>query len=203
MKPDNDCYIDTLRRPSRLWTRTEVLTRPCPVPRVPGVYGWYFRSVPPGVPIHDCLQAQGAVLLYVGISPKPSPQNGAPPSQQHLAKRVRYHFRGNAAGSTLRLTLGCLLAEALSVELRRVGRKGVRQTFAAGESRLSDWMAENALVSWIPTQAPRAVEETLISKLSLPLNLQGNDRHPFYPVLRALRALHRNRAIQLPVVERS
>ncbi|WP_386143941.1 GIY-YIG nuclease family protein [Streptomyces yanii] len=38
-------------------------------------------------------------------------------STQNLRTRVRYHYRGNAAGSTLRLTLGCLLG----LELRRVG----------------------------------------------------------------------------------
>ncbi|WP_394816236.1 GIY-YIG nuclease family protein [Streptomyces mooreae] len=47
-------------------------------------------------------------------------------STQNLRKRVRYHYRGNAAGSTLRLTLGCLLG----LELRRVGsgkRNDLRQ----------------------------------------------------------------------------
>ncbi|MET9440781.1 GIY-YIG nuclease family protein [Streptomyces sp. NPDC006610] len=53
-------------------------------------------------------------------------------STQNLRKRVRYHYRGNAAGSTLRLTLGCLLG----LELRRVG-SGKRMTFGkAGEAIL-------------------------------------------------------------------
>jgi hypothetical protein len=59
-------------------------------------------------------------------------------------KRIRYHYSGNAAGSTLRLNLGCLLAERLGIQLRRVG-SGQRLTFAAGEARLSAWMADNAL----------------------------------------------------------
>lgn len=63
-------------------------------------------------------------------------------STQNLRKRVRYHYRGNAAGSTLRLTLGCLLG----MELRRVG-SGKRMTFGkAGETALSQWMAENTRV---------------------------------------------------------
>jgi hypothetical protein len=200
MTLENGFYIDELKRPARLWGRAQILTRPCPVPRVPGVYGWYFRDVPPGVPIDDCLHVQGASLLYVGISPKQSPRNGGPPSRQQLANRVRYHFRGNAAGSTLRFTLGCLLAEILRIELRRVG-SGDRQTFATGEYRLSDWMADNAFVCWIPTENPWIVEDMLISKLSLPLNLQGNEGHPFHRVLRALRSLHRSRATQLPIIK--
>ncbi|MER6923283.1 GIY-YIG nuclease family protein [Streptomyces spiralis] len=56
------------------------------------------------------------------------------------ARRGRYHYRGNAAGSTLRLTLGCLFG----LELRRVG-SGTRLTFGrVGEARLSQWMAANA-----------------------------------------------------------
>src|ERR1700722_7026268 len=54
---------------------------------------------------------------------------------------------GNAEGSTLRLTLGCLLAGELGLELRR-GGSGGRLTFCDGEARLSGWLAENALVTW-------------------------------------------------------
>ena len=39
----------------------------------------------------------------------------------HLRKRLRGHLRGNASGSTLRLTLGCLLADQLRLKLRPVG----------------------------------------------------------------------------------
>jgi hypothetical protein len=31
------------------------------------------------------------------------------------------HYAGNAEGSTLRKTLGCMLAEQLGIQLRRVG----------------------------------------------------------------------------------
>jgi hypothetical protein len=57
-------------------------------------------------------------------------------SQQTLRQRIRYHYTGNAAGSTLPLTLGCLLAERLGIQLRRMG-SGRRLTFAAGEGKLS------------------------------------------------------------------
>jgi hypothetical protein len=45
-------------------------------------------------------------LQYVGIAPRHMRPRV---SRQSLRTRIRYHFRGNAAGSTLRLTLGCLL----------------------------------------------------------------------------------------------
>lgn len=72
---------------------------------------------------------------------RPSPVPGRPGM---YGKRIRYHYSGNTAGSTLRLNLGCLLAERLGIQLRRVG-SGQRLTFAAGEARLSAWMADNAL----------------------------------------------------------
>ena len=68
-------------------------------------------------------------------------------------------MQGNAEGSTLRLTLGCLLAKTLEIELRRVG-SGKRRTFADSESALSAWMGENAFVCWIETSQPRSSRHT-------------------------------------------
>ncbi|MDA1082440.1 MAG: hypothetical protein O2973_12365 [Gemmatimonadetes bacterium] len=186
-----------LLHPSRLWSRHEVLQRPSPVPQEPGVYGWYFRDIPDGVPTDGCHRHAGMTLLYVGISPRRPPVNGAPPSRQQLRKRIRYHFRGNAEGSTLRLTLGCLLSTRLGIELRRVGG-GTRHTFASGEALLSDWMQDNAFVCWAPHPDPRTCEEELIRQLVLPLNLEGNS-HAFRPKLSALRSAARGRAGQLPI----
>jgi hypothetical protein len=59
-----------------------------------GVYGWHFEQPP-----HPDLDA--GRLLYVGIAPRYMANRT---STQNLRKRVRYHYRGNAAGSTLRLT---------------------------------------------------------------------------------------------------
>jgi hypothetical protein len=50
-------------QPSRLYTRNEVLARRCPVPARPGVYAWYFREVPPSVPVQGCHIHDGVPLL--------------------------------------------------------------------------------------------------------------------------------------------
>jgi len=71
-------------------------------------------------------------LLYKGISPKRPPANGRSPTSQALRDRIKYHYSGNAAGSTLRKTLGVLISEELGIELRRVG-SGKRITFGQGE----------------------------------------------------------------------
>ena len=188
-----------LLAPSRLWSRAEILIPDCPVPREPGVYAWYFRSIPSDVPTDYCLRSGDTTLLYVGISPKRPPTNGSPPSRQRLRNRIRYHLRGNAAGSTLRLTLGCLLAKELGIELRRVGSGG-RRTFASGEHRLSEWMDENAFVVWRPDPEPWELESQLIASLSLPLNLGENKQHPFHATLSSIRRKAKEHAERLPVV---
>jgi hypothetical protein len=178
---------DVLLRPTRLYVRTEVLARPTAVPAKPGVYAWYFRETPPGVPLDGCHLHQGLPLLYVGISPSRPPNSGKASSKQSLARRIRYHFAGNAAGSTLRLTLGCLLADKLGIRLTRVGSGG-RYTFTnPGEIRLDAWLEQNARVCWLEHSVPWEIEKRLFKVLSLPLNIDGNDHHPYVATLRACR----------------
>jgi hypothetical protein len=144
--------------------------------------------VPLGVQVDGCHRHHNNLpLLYVGISPSKPPTNGKSPSTQSLAKRIRYHFAGNAAGSTLRLTLGCLLADQLGIKLTRVGSGG-RYTFTnPGEIKLDTWMEKNALVCWVEHPRPWELEEELLGSLSLPLNLDGNEQHPYYAALRSCR----------------
>ena len=160
-------------------------------PRAPGVYGWYFRTAPPAVPCQGCVTRDGFTLLYVGISP------GRSVSAENLRSRIRYHFGGNAEGSTLRLTLGCLLEPVLPTVLRRVG-SGKRLTFGSAEGRLTERIAENARVCWLVTEKPRQLESVLIGTLVLPLNLDQN-KHGFCATLRRIRQDARSRARALPV----
>jgi hypothetical protein len=115
---------------------------------------------------------------------------------QSLYDRIRDHYTGNAAGSTLRLTLGCLLSE---VKLRRVG-SGKRFHFADDERKVSEWMACNAFVTWLETPEPWNVEAAMMRAVSLPLNLDQNRNHPFHAALSAMRREARQRARELPTV---
>jgi hypothetical protein len=112
---------------------------------VAGTYAWYFRQLPAAIDTTRCTSWAGLTLLDVGISPKAPPASGVGASRQNLRRRLRQHYAFNAHGSTLRLTFGCLLAEQPAIQLRRVG-SGTRLTFADGEARLSQWMADNAFV---------------------------------------------------------
>ncbi|MEU6544071.1 GIY-YIG nuclease family protein [Streptomyces sp. NPDC046859] len=137
------------------------------------------------------------IPLPRGVTPERirAAQTLSTPASAVASQRVRYHYRGNAAGSTLRLTLGCLLG----LELRRVG-SGKRMTFGkAGEATLTQWMADNARVCWIEQDEPWALESKLISRLDLPLNLDQNRHNAFHSRLKELRAQARQRARDLPV----
>jgi hypothetical protein len=160
---------------------------------------WYFDEVPPGVPIDGCHQAFGHTLLYVGIAPKETKGPGVKPSVRTLRHRMRDHFCGNAEGSTLRLTLGCLLSDTLNIRLRRVG-SGRRHTFTnSGEIDLDQWMADHARVAWAAVEEPWLVEKILLSTVALPLNLQGNS-HAFIYTLKDVRRAAKQAAQDLPVV---
>jgi GIY-YIG catalytic domain len=174
---------------AQLYTWSDLHANPQLPPRTPGVYGWFFRTAPTGVPCEGCVTRDGYTLLYVGISP------GRDVSTQNLRSRIRYHFRGNV--EALRLTLGCLLEPVLGTALRRVG-SGRRLTFGRAEGRLTEWMAENARVCWAETEQPRELEANLIQRLVLPLNLDQN-KHGFRATLRRIRLDARCKARGLPV----
>ncbi|MCW2899286.1 MAG: hypothetical protein JWO67_1551 [Streptosporangiaceae bacterium] len=185
--------------PERLWSRNEVLSRPSPIPAVPGVYGWWFNRLPPLVDVSGCHRADRFTLLYTGISPKQPPRNGRSASKGQLRQRIVTHYAGNAEGSTLRKTLGCLMAKELGIQLRRVG-SGSRRTFVDGEQQLSQWIGEHAFVSFTPHERPWELEERLIALLDLPLNLDGNSRNAFHPELTRVRRESVAAANLLPIV---
>jgi hypothetical protein len=106
-------------------------------------------------------------------------------------------MRGNAEGSTLRLTLGCLLSAQLGLELRRVD-SGTRLTFCDGQRRLSEWLGENAFVAWEVRPEPWVLEH-LIRHVPQPLNLDPNGYDPYCPALMAARTMARDAAGRLPV----
>jgi hypothetical protein len=175
-------------KPGHQYSQSEVLASPSPVPAEAGVYGWWFRSLPTRIDVSKCCRHQGLTLLYVGISPDRPPTNGRAASKQNLRKRLRQHYTRTAAASTLRRTLGCLLAKELGLHLQLAGSSGRRTNFGNGERVLSDWMAANALVSWHVREQPWEFEDELIQQLDLPLNLKGNQRNPFHSTLTYERA---------------
>jgi hypothetical protein len=192
--------VNPLLYPAHLYSSSEILTKPCPVPNSPGVYAWYFDATLPLIDMTGCHQVDGHTLLYVGISPK-APSLKGPPSRSTLRKRIRTHYRGNAEGSTLRRTLGCLLASTLNIKLRRVG-SGTRYTFTnRGEQVLDQWMDQHAFVTWVEAKVPWEIEKKLLSSgLTLPLNVDGNPSQDAVARACAARLKARHLADELDVV---
>jgi hypothetical protein len=42
---DRPLGIVAQRNADRLFSRTDILSRPCPIPNAPGIYAWYFRGL--------------------------------------------------------------------------------------------------------------------------------------------------------------
>lgn len=180
---------DYLLSVAPVWTWAELGGDRGRPPAASGVYAWFFKVVPKTVPTTDCFVRDGRAVLYVGISP------GKPNSKETLRSRLRFHYNGHAEGSTLRLTLGCLLEEELGTVLCSSGK---RMMFGAAEARLSQWMAANTAVTWVEYDQPHVLERHLLETMQLPLNIDHNSSHPFCDTLRSVRRAARLRARRLP-----
>jgi hypothetical protein len=145
------------------------------VPRQPGVYVWFFDDVL-GVPVEGCHVSEHGTALYVGIATV----------KRTLRSRLRNHFRGNASGSTLRLTVGC----HLDLPLRQVGS---RLTFGDQEPVVSEWLALHGSVACVPRREPEQLEHELLQSARFPLNIKDNP-HPYAREVSARRAAARSAA---------
>ena len=142
---------------------------------VSGVYGWYFRKIPPHIPTKECEYTRWWgrkwKLLYIGLG-------------RNLRSRIlNMHFNGDADSSSLRLSLGCLLCRKLRIYLWKYPDFPKRKyTFGhKGEQKLSEWMADYARVAWRECPNYVELEEQAIDEYTLPLNKENNKR-PFEPL---------------------
>jgi len=76
---DQRTQFAALLEPARFWTQPEILSKPYPVPRVGGVYAWFFSGLEDLVPGGLSVSGTDRRLLYVGIAPRTHP-NAASPS---------------------------------------------------------------------------------------------------------------------------
>lgn len=65
-----------------------------------------------------------------------------------------------------------------------------------GEYELSNWMEKNAYIAWLEHGEPWEVEDLAIEKHTPPLNLRGNEKHPFYPTLSEIRRVAKEKAMK-------
>lgn len=116
-----EAAANAFRKPSFLATFENICTYSPPLPPVPGIYGWYFLKIPGHVPTRRCVNAGGWFHRRTLLYIGIS---------DNLHRRiVTYHFCGTKQNSTLRNKL--------------------RHLLDVDEAELSQWMAENALVTWL------------------------------------------------------
>ena len=189
VEDDSCAIVSSILNRNKIASREEAIRPNSPIPRGNGVYAWYFRNLSNVVPVDGCAQLDDYFLLYVGISPRNRDSTG------DLRKRIHTHFgknlSDNASRSTLRLSLGCLLSEKLDITLQHVD---CRIHFNDGEKVLSEWMSQNAKVTWHTFRRPWEIEKEVIEQLSPPFNLNHNTQHQFYDDLHNLRTRKKNEA---------
>lgn len=176
-----------------------------PAPQTAGIYAWYVlwpahsdewpaEAAPPQAPwwVAEARTIEAETgegewrLIYVGIAPGRAPKEGADPSSSNLRKRLGQHARSKAGSSTLRRTLGALLAQELGLGAKLSERGKVTEfllqdgasadtaggewAVRSGESVLSAWMAEHLRVVVAEDHAPWEIEADVIAELRPTLN---------------------------------
>lgn len=93
------------------------MSRPTPVPAANGIYFWWFKEIPSGVPTEGCITQNGYTLLYVGISPDKKanriavpifdnaskPTIAETPKAQHSDVRSEFYWRRKAISRSVGL----------------------------------------------------------------------------------------------------
>jgi hypothetical protein len=144
--------------------------RQCPIPHLPGIYGWWFSTLPPQLVAVDGWEQTEGRLLYVGIAPN------SPSSASTLHKRlIRDHCGNRIASSTLRRKLAVLLQDQLSLRICRCKHSGKLCMSKSDEQRLTAWMEKAARVAWSVDGLPWEVEKEVLASIRPPLNTLGID----------------------------
>jgi len=170
MLPDHESYLRAITQPTRLYIPSQVLgSIPSDVKK--GVYAWWFRNIPPDVPVDGTVVADDRHLLYIGTGPV------SPTSKSNLRERLRSHVSPDASRSTLRKSLGCILE--FPFEITRKSKNNLHYGLGECEARLSQWLEKNARVSWAAHPSPWELESYLIKRLALPLNVDENGHCEF------------------------
>jgi hypothetical protein len=129
-----------LLAPAKLIPASDIIRDKTLIPDVAGIYGWWFDTPLPGVPLEGTLATGEHRLLYVGIAPR-KPSAAGSVSQSTLRKRITRNHLGNRIGSsTLRRSLAALLRKDLSLEIIATERKPTMSR--EHEAQLTDWLAQ-------------------------------------------------------------
>lgn len=176
---------------ARLWVDGSL------IPASPGVYGIFFDSAQlllerSGYLEFDSafpLNRDGFDLLYVGAT------------ASDLRIRALQHLVGDSRSSSLRMTVGALLAEELALDPVGDGSR-TYFSFGDGERRLSEWLAANTRLAFWECDTPFVLEKHLLRTYPVPFNISDRKRHPFSKYLMSIRAFYAGRPRSVPPLAR-
>ncbi|KGN37505.1 DUF6884 domain-containing protein [Knoellia subterranea] len=171
-EPDADMLRDVARaRPLR-----EILDGKGAGIRAPGMYSWYVDAEGATDLSHGLGQHVEPGLIYAGLAGA-TRRSGAPSSNTLWGRIATMHLGKKQQFSTLRRSLGSILAHADGVA-------------AIDEIRLTAWMLDHLRVITVPTADADTLDEletVILSELDPPLNLAKVPRTPLRVRLSELR----------------
>jgi len=182
--------VEQLLHRDGIVSASEVMRQPDLLPRHKGAYAWYFdpKDMPREIAGEHPLDINGRLLLYIGVA------GASSKSRNTLRKRVLdAHLKGRLF-STLRVSLGYLLRDELDLTPRK--KEGEIHFDRKGEQRLTEWLAANASVAWLPDERPWEIEAMTLAAygIMLSLNIEGNPLNEFAQQLRQERMRWANEA---------
>ncbi|WP_223624098.1 GIY-YIG nuclease family protein [Microbacterium sp. EST19A] len=163
---DTSLTAERILSPASLHAVAEVRSSPT----CPGIYGWWMKRGALDIPDAPYQEKDGHQLLYVGISPR-RPSAAGRTSKSTVRDRLVTHATKDASRSTLRRTLGVLLADDLGLTLGV--HRGREHYGSEGEALITQWLVANARVAWAVDPAPWEAEEEMLAQATLALNLDG------------------------------
>ncbi len=185
-----ESLVIKIKNSPKLYSKSKFLAETSPELNGRGLYAWFFKNIPPCVPIDGCVvHDEGQVLLYVGTSTSAKSKKGK--NDRILRKRIIEHFSGKVGNSTLRRSLSVLLMKQVNWKISPDGKKFILPD--CDEEWLSDWMEENAFVAWMKHDTPWDVESDVIKRLPVRLNNHHSD-HPFKKELSEKRSAAKRQA---------
>lgn len=157
------------------------------IPDAAGVYVIFWIQTDTGAlcPVSkDALDADAVELvpLYVGAS------------NDSLRVRIKRHVLGDTRSSTLRASLGLILAERLDLKIVPIPTKAY--FCVEPERRLSDWIVSNTVVGYFETDDPFGLEKTMLASSAGKLNISGCRPNETSKRLKRLRSNASGRKLQ-------
>lgn len=159
------------------------------LPDSPGLYFWHFQNIDElfseeqkeKLCLDSVMKSNGYFLFYIGIA-----------ERQSIKQRITDKHLNSAHVSTLRHSIGVLLANKARLKPSLIvdtGKFAIDKDWGV-EKRITEYLKENAKISWIIDENPNRLETLLLDnhkRYSFPLNVNKNRDHPFCEILMNLR----------------